>query len=480
VSDRPESSVISCVVPAFNAERTLTRAIESVLAQRVEGRSVEVVVVDDGSTDGTAAAARALAARDARVVVVTQTNRGVSAARNAGIDRACGGLVHFCDADDWVLPGAYAALAPLAERHGAAYGGYELARGDGTLMGRQTPAIAWCGLSELAEWNRVQPNAQVVRRDVLGSERFDVRFQGMEDWDLWLRLAERGVRWRGVDAMVAVYRQTGGGLSKRYASMDEGVAKVLAACAARVGSREERATLARARGGAALQYATMTALAGRGGRDAIEAASELWAERGGGGVVTAREAAQAVVTGLMLGVGMGPEVDGAAERVWLPWARAWWDRLEEAGWMMGSERARAEAELAVKVIHPDRIAEGVLSAAGVGTGTKWVVVSGAHAAGRRTARAASARGMSVVVDARGTAEDEREMLGVVAGVRVVATDGEWAEATGAMPARAPAGVVDFGETRRVELGSRRVTRAEWGARRDVLALSVLARLRAVG
>jgi glycosyltransferase involved in cell wall biosynthesis len=87
-------------MPAYNAERELDQAVESALAQTVS--DLEVIVVDDGSTDGTLAMAESF--RDPRVQVVSQENGGAAAARNTGIAHAKGRYVAFLDADDIWLP----------------------------------------------------------------------------------------------------------------------------------------------------------------------------------------------------------------------------------------------------------------------------------------------------------------------------------------------------------------------------------------
>ena len=93
-----EAPLVSVVVPAFNAERTLAETLRSVLSQTY--RSIEVLVVDDGSTDGTADIARSLAAGDPRLTLISKENGGCASARNLGISRARGAFVAPIDADD--------------------------------------------------------------------------------------------------------------------------------------------------------------------------------------------------------------------------------------------------------------------------------------------------------------------------------------------------------------------------------------------
>lgn len=108
-SDPP---MFSAVIPAFNCERYIARAVRSVLAQR--GVSVECIVVDDGSSDGTA---EVLASFGRDVRLIRQANGGASAARNAGIAAARGRHIAFLDADDHWLDTKLQAQAMVLERH---------------------------------------------------------------------------------------------------------------------------------------------------------------------------------------------------------------------------------------------------------------------------------------------------------------------------------------------------------------------------
>ena len=108
---------ISVVMPVYNAARWVGRAVASALEQR--GVGLEVICVDDGSTDGSAGILDGLAAADARVRVVHQENAGQGAARNRGVERATGDYLYFMDADDELAgPDALARLAGEMAREG--------------------------------------------------------------------------------------------------------------------------------------------------------------------------------------------------------------------------------------------------------------------------------------------------------------------------------------------------------------------------
>src|SRR5689334_11448209 len=94
----PEDVVVSVVVPAHNAERTLEETLRSAMAQTVS--AIEIVVVDDGSEDGTREIVARLAALDGRIRLVRSANAGVASARNLGIRHARGRFVAPLDADD--------------------------------------------------------------------------------------------------------------------------------------------------------------------------------------------------------------------------------------------------------------------------------------------------------------------------------------------------------------------------------------------
>lgn len=105
--------MISVIIPVYNAASYLRQCVDSVLGQSYG--NIEVILVNDGSTDGSGRICGEYALADSRVRVITQSNRGVSAARNAGLDAAQGDWIAFADADDYMLPDALSHMVRAME-----------------------------------------------------------------------------------------------------------------------------------------------------------------------------------------------------------------------------------------------------------------------------------------------------------------------------------------------------------------------------
>ena len=218
--------LVTVAVACYNQGRFLGEAIESALGQT--GARVEVVVVDDGSTDDTAA----VAARYPEVRTVHQPNAGLSAARNTGAREARGAFVVFLDADDRLRPDAVAAgLACFREHPASAFvsGDHVRVRADGSfLVAHDPPAPNADPYLRLLRGNYVGMHAAVMyRRDVLlAAGGFDPSLPACEDYDLYLRLArEHPVAEHG--AVVAEYRIHGENMSRDVGLMLPTVLRVL-------------------------------------------------------------------------------------------------------------------------------------------------------------------------------------------------------------------------------------------------------------
>jgi glycosyltransferase involved in cell wall biosynthesis len=156
---KPEDCPLSVIIPVHNAAAYLSACLESVLGQDVPG--MEVWAVDDASTDGSAGILKRFAQEHRELHVLTfPENLGVSAARNAGMERAAGTYLAFCDADDTVPPGAYRNLLGTA-KHGAydvVLGAHEDCNDDGHILFRPLGTVDLAleqFLQNSAVWERI-------------------------------------------------------------------------------------------------------------------------------------------------------------------------------------------------------------------------------------------------------------------------------------------------------------------------------------
>jgi glycosyltransferase involved in cell wall biosynthesis len=199
--------LVTIVIPTHNYACYVGQAIGSGLDQGY--RPIEIVVVDDGSTDQTPALLRGF---EAKIRSVRLDGRGVSAARNAGLAQARGEYVVLLDADDLLLPGGVASqVALFAQRpdvDAVAGGWYACDVELGTVTRVRSSLKDGDVLSQLLRLNIVAtPSAMMLRREALEAiGGFDSRLSFNADWDIWLRLAKRGCRFARVTAPVAMYR----------------------------------------------------------------------------------------------------------------------------------------------------------------------------------------------------------------------------------------------------------------------------------
>jgi glycosyltransferase involved in cell wall biosynthesis len=112
-----EFPLVSIIVPMYNTAGCIARCVKSICAQTY--KSIEILLLNDGSTDDTLAVCRALAASDHRIALVDKTNTGAADTRNQGIALAHGKYIQFVDSDDWLAPDFTEKLVSAAEAHTA-------------------------------------------------------------------------------------------------------------------------------------------------------------------------------------------------------------------------------------------------------------------------------------------------------------------------------------------------------------------------
>lgn len=237
---------VSVIIPVRNGRAYIDEAIDSVLAQSFQ--DVEIVVIDDGSTDGDY---DSLTSTDPRIRVLHLPGNGVSTARNHGMQAARGELIAFLDADDVWFRGKLAAQVRYMEAHpevGVVFGGFlKWTAGADGAFAPAADLMTDCGALERAEAARsgwlytrllmgllVGMNTAMVRRSVVQAiGGFNVSMRQGEDYDFWLK-ASRVAEMHALDGTVALYRIHPSSAMHRLAQ-DNALATVLQASRLRWG-----------------------------------------------------------------------------------------------------------------------------------------------------------------------------------------------------------------------------------------------------
>lgn len=218
---------VAVVIPVYNGEAFIRRALDSVLRQTY--RPAQIVVVDDGSRDRT----REIVASEygEAVTLVQQQNGGPAKARNAGVRASSADFVAFLDADDWWEPGKLEQQLLALEHAGDAvlnYTGLSLVdelTGERRYQAPPMPEALW----PLLRWCNpgIPPSCMMVRRDALEKVGgFNERQVGCEDWCLWFELRAVGPFCVCPDALTD-YRMSAGGLSGNATHMFDDFMKML-------------------------------------------------------------------------------------------------------------------------------------------------------------------------------------------------------------------------------------------------------------
>lgn len=194
-----QSPRLSVIVPVYNGARYVARAVYSILQQ---GSKVllEIIIVDDGSTDDTLQIIQRFATEDERVRVLHQENAGQAVARNTGVANARGELVAFLDADDTWYPTKLEEQLALLERTGSdfIFANADIVDDHGTHYGNQFSIIRPARgniYHKLLFGNFITTSTMMIVKtffNTLGGFDVSARRRYVEDYDLWLRAARKG------------------------------------------------------------------------------------------------------------------------------------------------------------------------------------------------------------------------------------------------------------------------------------------------
>lgn len=218
---------VDIIIPAYNQGHYLKECVESALAQTWE--NIEVIIVDDGSTDNTAEVGQSF--DDPRVTYIYQDNKGLSGARNTGIENSTGEFVSFLDSDDLFLPTKISKLMGLFTDNPE----LGLCAGDSILIddaGEPIGKTYGDGMpNRPEEWlngNRIHVGSVLVKKVWLDEvEPFDENLRACEDWDMWLRLAMVGCQMKWLPETVSKYRVHGHQMTRETLRMKSAMLTVL-------------------------------------------------------------------------------------------------------------------------------------------------------------------------------------------------------------------------------------------------------------
>lgn len=236
-------SKVSIIVPCYNQANFLPETLDSVLAQTHS--DWECIVVNDGSPDNTAEVAERYASRDSRIRHVFQENRGLSGARNRGLDEATGAWIQFLDSDDILLPEKLARqLAVLRQAQGPALSfcdyRYLVVDGDESRVAKsralnlERPRLLHADplLDFVRRWETalsIPPHAFLfdARLFTQQSLRFDTRLPNHEDWECWMRVLAQKPEIIPVQEELALYRVHAKSMCTNRGAMWQGYAQAL-------------------------------------------------------------------------------------------------------------------------------------------------------------------------------------------------------------------------------------------------------------
>jgi len=207
--------LVSIIMPAYNAEKFISKSIESVLQQTYQ--NWELLVVNDGSKDNTSSVVSSF--HDARIKLIEQVNGGVSKARNTGITNSTGEFIAFLDSDDlWLKDKLEIQVKYLMKNQNIvlSYGDYLSFIEDRKIIeNKQLYPFKIKDLKKrLLVFNFIATLTVMVKSDVLkATGGFDTELFGPEDWDLWIKISQKGSIGY-IKENLAMYREHEGGISK--------------------------------------------------------------------------------------------------------------------------------------------------------------------------------------------------------------------------------------------------------------------------
>ena len=219
LNSRVQDFSVTVVIPAYNCEQSIDRAVQSVMDQTVPVD--KIIIVDDGSSDRTVEVVRKLEQQFDCVHLIEQTNGGPAKARNTGIKSATSQWIAFLDADDAWLPNRLESQKSIIDAHpGVNWAGGAFTRIKFNSLGKKVtvgaspkspqlngkPDGVFDALAAITNGTSVWTGCMLIKRaELIALDGFDNRIKGSEDIDLWVRLAIRNPQIGFVTTSIALY-----------------------------------------------------------------------------------------------------------------------------------------------------------------------------------------------------------------------------------------------------------------------------------
>lgn len=236
---------ISVIVPVYNQQPYIAAAIDSLIAQTYQ--NIEIILIDDGSSDNSIDVLRHYEEKDARIVVISKENEGVSATRNYGLRIAKGDIIAFLDADDLVHPDRFSVTAQIFSNYpdcdvmfhdivktdinGTPFTGSYLSDVEFTTVAKEylKPLTDSNYQVSSSFYKFMFLNTTAMHTSSIAFKRteetllFDQDLFAGEDADLWIRLAAQAQQIIYVDSVLSYYRQHDESITKNYIKYYRGV-----------------------------------------------------------------------------------------------------------------------------------------------------------------------------------------------------------------------------------------------------------------
>ena len=204
--------LVSVIMPVYNGEKYIKKAVDSVFAQEV---SLELLVIDDGSTDHTEEVLSAYSSREDFRYLKNEKNMGAAGSRNRGVSAARGSYIAFLDADDWWENGKLQAQLQCLKETGCVLcsTGRELMNPDGTSTGKIIPVKKIISYNELLKHNSINCSSVVIKKEA--ALRFPMEHDDShEDYITWLKVLKEYGPAAGINVPYLKYRLSEGGKSR--------------------------------------------------------------------------------------------------------------------------------------------------------------------------------------------------------------------------------------------------------------------------